>query len=97
MIGMQGRLSAYQGQLGAGINGRVLAYASAQWPTAVFKEGVKQEIESQARLLRKMRHSNIIQAFGTVDLPYLIEGQYPAALLAVEPLGRLQDLMGTMW
>ena len=95
---LQERLSAYEGELGVGINGRVLAYASALWPTAVFKEGVKQEIESEARLWRKMHHSNIIQAFGMVDLPpgRSIDGQYPAALLALEPLGHsLQELMKT--
>lgn len=73
----------------------MLAYASAQWPTAVFKEGDKEEIELEAKMLRKMHHTNIIQAFGKVDVPgTLIDGHYRAALLALEPLGQsLQDLM----
>ena len=94
---LQGRLSEYEGEVGTGKNGRVLAYASAQWPTAVFKEGVKEEIELEAKLLSKIQHTNVIRAFGKVDLPgTLIDEQYPAALLALEPLGQsLQALMQT--
>ena len=90
VVDLQVGLSQFERELGRGTKGRVLAFSRVRRASALFEEGDKEDIEEEAKLLHKMQHLNIIS--GWFDLPVtLIEGQYPAALLAVEPLGETLD------
>ncbi len=81
--------------LGQGANGRVVTFENAFWPSAVFKEGVIQELQSEADHLNNLRHPNIISMYGVVSVDgLLIEGIYPGGYLALEPLKMsLADVM----
>ena len=82
------------GELGKGVNGRVLAYVNATWPNAVMKEGVKAEVEAEAKLLHRLHHPNIVALYGKVDLQGVLFDGLLASLLALEPLDcTLQSLL----